>query len=495
MAPGGVREPLHATSSEHAAMRREWCDLYEDILSHNESGSPAFPSCPNPAHNHHAADCPHCAAEEEPDAPDPVTPGDDPGGDPAEDPDDDPDVDPIDPIECCDDAILVVIVTDEDGFPVKGATVRAGALGDKETDENGMADFGTVQPGTYDIKAIKPGHAPARGDPEGPDEAKKTDVPNGTTTQVDLIQHPLCANVAMFEGPPSGLNTKYFGFDPKTCLAASANKNYWDPVPAHGDIAMVSDTERDGARWVSVAVGEEAELEIEFAFKGTECIPCIENSTFELDDDSIAEVVTKKISAKKAKFKIKGKASGKTSLKVFCDGNEIGWFHVWCRPWATIKVDVACILTSRTSQVAYSAATIGTLLNRIYRQAAIKFSVRDVGLIDLSSDWILWAKEATAYNMAGTDFTSGATVLGWLHAAADAQVRARTTAPFGRPSAYKLYFYAPQNPNAGGSVINIGASPAFVYFGPGAASYNSAAHEMGHSLGLNHPAHDGTAGQ
>ena len=33
---------------------------------------------------------------------------------------------------------------------------------------------------------------------------------------------------------------------------------------------------------------------------------------------------------------IKGKAEGESSLKVICDGNDIGWFHIWCKTQKTI---------------------------------------------------------------------------------------------------------------------------------------------------------------
>ena len=489
MAPGGQRQPLHATSSEHANMREEWVLLYEDILAHNEDGSRPFPACAASDHTHHSPDCPHCSEPEEPGVPK-VLPEDPPAGpDPPA-----PDPNPVEPVIPCDSARLTVKVTDEDEFPIEGADTYAGELGTKVTDANGIANYGEVSPGTYHIAATKPGHAPARNDPEGYDDAPDTAVPANQTTVVELIQHPLCANVAIFDGTPNG-RTKFCGFDPKTDLPSSSSGNYWKPVPDHGAISMGSRTKRDGARWVSVAAGHEAEVEIEFDFKTTECIPCIENCTFEISPGSIAEVVTKKISAKKAVFKIKGKAPGEASLKVFCDGNEIGWFHIWCRYWKKLKIDVACIVTSRTSSVAYNATAIKNLCNRIFRQAIINFSVRDLGVIDMSSDVWLGIKERTAYDWAGTKFTSSASALGWLHTAASSYLAARTSAPFARSAAYRIYFYVPPDVDAGGSVINIGSSPAFVFFGPGASANNSAAHELGHSLGLNHPAHDGTAGQ
>jgi hypothetical protein len=61
-------------------------------------------------------------------------------------------------------AELLVNVKDADGKPVEGATVTAGALGTKKTDKNGVADYGKVTPGTYDVTAEKSAHAPKRND-------------------------------------------------------------------------------------------------------------------------------------------------------------------------------------------------------------------------------------------------------------------------------------------------------------------------------------------
>ena len=227
---------------------------------------------------------------------------------------------------------LVVIVKDADGNPVEGATVRARGWGEMKTNKDGIADFGKVYAGSGWVTAKKAGHARKRKKRVGWDFKKGVTVNDGAKTTVNLIQHPICANVSFFEGSTSG-RTTYFGFDHKTNLvAAPGTGEYWLPTPAHGSLSLPGNKEtRDAARWVSAAVGKETEVEINYAFKSIECIPCITNSTFEVTPASIAEVVTKKVTAKKAKFKIKGKAEGEASLKVICDGNDIGWFHIWCK--------------------------------------------------------------------------------------------------------------------------------------------------------------------
>jgi len=74
--------------------------------------------------------------------------------------------------------------------------------------------------------------------------------------------------------------------------------------------------------------------------------------------------------------------------------------------------------------------------------------------------------------------------------ALDATISMARTAAIGKASPYAMYYYVPASPAVsqwGGSVIRIGRSPGFVFFDGGASSYNSMAHELGHSLDLRHP--------
>ncbi len=394
-------------------------------------------------------------------------------------------------------AELVVTVKTLDGKPVDKATVTAGALGTRYTGTDGVADFGTVAPGTYDITAEKEGHGKTRNGPVVKDEKKAVSVPDGSRTAVSLIQHPDCANVAFFEG--STTRDRYFGFDHKTNLKPTGGTSYWDPVPAKGTLALPgSKFTRDEARWVSVAVGQEVELEINYAFKDGECIPCIANSTFQIIPANIAEVLTSRITARKASFRIKGKAEGEASLKVVCDGKDIGWFHIWCKPEATLKLDVACIITARAPASAYSLATLGEHMNDIFRQAVLKIDLFDLGTIDLSADAALATIEANGYPPAGGQFlrksgtpqpyNSKGLVLNALHAKATAALNARTVEPLPRPTAFRIYWYVP---TAGcsilGTVLNIGSKISFGFQPDTATARNSMAHEFGHSLNLRHP--------
>jgi|GEM_PF-2495164 len=412
---------------------------------------------------------------------DPVPPGPKPGPSPKPNPKPAP------------VAELVVTVKNLFGKPVEGATVTAGSLGSKKTDKDGVADFGKVTPGSYDVTAKKPGHGKKRNGPEEMDEKKAVPVPDGSKTAVNLIQHPECANVAFFEGATTRAN--YFGFDHKTNMKAAPNGEYWVPVPDKGTLTMPAGKfTRDEGRWVSVAVGKETELEIHFAFKGAECIPCLANSTYQIIPANVAEVVTARITAKKAVFKIKGKAKGEASLKVVCDGHDIGWFHIWCEVEKELLVDVATIVTTRTTAAAFDIAGLSTYMNDIYRQMLIKLNLKDLGTIDLSANAALAIIEAAEYPVAGGKFqenTSGVTDTAFLTAAdiaAVASLAARTTSPTPRAGARRLYWYVP-NAGAmwGGENISIGHPATFIYYSDGLAARNTGAHEIGHSLKLHHP--------
>jgi hypothetical protein len=395
---------------------------------------------------------------------------------------------------------LVVTVKTLDGKPVDKCRVTAGALGSRFTGTDGVADFGTVAPGTYDVTAEKDGHGKTRNGPVVKDEKKAVAVPQGSRTAVSLIQHPDCANVAFFEGPTA--REKYFGFDHKTNIRPAGGKSYWDPVPEKGSLTLPGDKlTRDEARWVSVAVGQEIELEINFAFKDAECIPCIANCTFQVVPGNVAEVLTSQVSAKKAVFRIKGKAKGEASLKVVCDGKDIGWFHIWCDVAKELLVDVACIVTTRTSLVVYDLAGLQTYMNEIFRQMLISLNLKDLGTIDLSGNAALAAVEAQSYP-AGKKYQEGTTedsdkeVLTALDDAAMASVAARVTGPTARAGARRLYWYVPDvGAEWGGMNLEIGHPATFIFFGESVAARNTGAHEIGHSLRLRHPLHDDGAGQ
>lgn len=404
-------------------------------------------------------------------------------------------------------AELVVTVKDCDGEPVEEAEVTAGALGRMQTDANGIADYGRVRPGTYTITAEKVGHSTERSGPIEADRKADVSVPDGSRTRADLIQHPQCAHVCTWEGPTARWD--HFGFDHKTDMVprGSPTDAYWEPVPDHGTLSVPGDRmTRDGARWVSVAVGEEVALEITFDFKDTECLPCIPNTEFEVSPGSVAEVVTKKIGRRTAAFVIKGKAPGEATLRAHCDGHDIGWFHIWCENEAVIRIDVANLVTARAPASGYDLSALHYHFADIYRQAAMRIDMVDLGQIEVGTHPTVAAVEANGYPPTGTagrfldksgsprPYDSKVQVITALHAAANSRLAARTTGPLPRAGAYRLYWYVP---TAGcsilGTVINIGSNVGFVFRADDGISRNSAAHEFGHCLGLRHPS-DSSAG-
>ncbi len=410
---------------------------------------------------------------------------------------------PSNPVAPCPLGELVVIVKDANGKPVLDVDITAGVLGGKKTNKDGFADYGKVEAGTYTVNAKKLGHAPKRNDPEGEDSKEGVTVTAGSKTTVNLIQHPICANVSFFEGSTTRAN--YFGFDHRTNqVDTTGTDEYWLPTPARGTLTLPTNKlTRDAGRWVSVAVGKETEVEINFAFITTECIPCITNSTFEVKPATIADVVTTSVTAKKAIFKIKGKAEGEASLKVICDGNDIGWFHIWCKNEATLKVDVVNLITNSAPVNAFNIASLKAAFNEIYGQAAIKIDMIDLGDVDLTANATLATTESAGYPATGgflaktgspRPYDSKATILNALDVAASAILSARTTAPLPRVGAYRIYRYIPTVGAAiGGTVLGIGSSPAFAFISDSASARNSMAHEFGHCLGLKHPS-DGSSG-
>lgn len=389
-------------------------------------------------------------------------------------------------------AELVVTVKDLNGKPVEGVTVTAGALGSKTTDKNGVADYGKVTPGSYDITAAKPGHGKKRNGNEEKDEKKAVSVPDGSKTAVDLIQHPECANVAFFEG--SKVRPNYFGFDHKTNMRAVPKPSYWDPIPPKGSLKMPTDRlTRDEARWVSVAVGQEAEVEIHFLFSDTPCVPCLANTTYEVIPATVAEVVTAQITTQHSWFKIKGKAEGEATLKVVCDGKEIGWFHIWCKEEATVNLDICMVTTTRARAAVYSATDIDTRLNRIYRQAALKVSTLDLGTIDLSASAGISTLESKIYPSDGKapfkNFGSDLdNLLAGLEGAINGALATRATGPKPRDKTRKLIFYVPTlGCNLNGMARNIGFSSVFLFYDTSPGYFSTCGHELGHSLSLRHP--------
>lgn len=197
----GRRIPLDANDPAQADLRREWMDLYEANGGEVEGGS--TPSNPPPA----PPPDPGGENPENPPAPSPTPENPTPPLTPLPDPPSN--CDPADPVTPCplpQKGCLVVQVLDEDGNPVEGAVVVVYGLGVGLIDSSGIADFGEVDPGSYDITAEKDNYIPE------PAEEKHF-VPANTTTMVTLVLDPVEYHMHLDANRDGKADDDYTGLD------------------------------------------------------------------------------------------------------------------------------------------------------------------------------------------------------------------------------------------------------------------------------------------
>ena len=223
---------------------------------------------------------------------------------------------------------------------------------------------------------------------EKPQSEPAGDAPSGAVSP----EAQCCANVASFEGSPSA--TKVYGLDPKTCMAANGGGEYWASGSVSGSAPSDKRT-RDGARWASVGVGMETELEI--TFDDESAAGCIANSTFHMEPAHIASIVTTTVSARSAQFRIEGQVEGDATLVVRCNGEDKGWFHVACLEPKVRRLETGLILTTRTKEVAYDLAGMESYFNALFRQAQISVEMLDLGVIDLTGNPAIELAERAFY--------------------------------------------------------------------------------------------------
>ena len=320
-----------------------------------------------------------------------------------------------------------------------------------------------------------------------------------------------CPEVATFDGARSPDRVR--GFDARTNLVNNrGSEEYWLP-PTKAKTAPSDPYTQDGAVWASVGLDETTELEI--AFEGHSGNGCLLNCTFEPSPAGIVELLDQKVAANNAAFRLRGLAEGETTIKVICNGAELGWVHVVCYKLIHVRAVVGWLNTGITRRVSYSASQLQNAMNRAFQQALIRFSVNDIGEINLIEATDL-ADQVGFYSVNLKEYgqtryvdgfgevdgdvvlPSGVDMDGYEHIlAADlgAFVDAHPSVP--RDQMRLIYFvHSTHLPAANGSVPEIGFDPCFAYkdysdttvSGWGIEdSYQVFAHEAGHACGLYHP--------
>ncbi len=283
-----------------------------------------------------------------------------------------------------------------------------------------------------------------------------------------------CPQVSTFAKPAT--QTVYFGYDDTTNQVANAGADeYWIP-PTKAKSIPGNKEKRDGAAWVSVGKNEETEVRI--AFAGHSGAACIGNVTFKSDNAAVADVNTSSVSGSNVPFKIKGKSAGECSIEVLCNGNTLGYIHVWCASPASIDIDVASVVTAHSRSASYVLADLESYINNVYRDFRLTVNLKDKGDIAVKDP-------ASSYDSSRTNNIA----LDALVVPAAAKAKKPMTSP------YRLLFYVSSGSHSGvlGRVpggVGTGRSGYSFFDHDTNGAYNTMAHELGHCLDLSHPLHD-----
>ena len=289
----------------------------------------------------------------------------------------------------------------------------------------------------------------------------------------------------------------YYAFDDRTNIVAGASASaypaagrdgYWNnnPVGSHPSLRT-----RDGAPWVSVPTGAVAEVEIHLDRNSAACLT---NCTFRVQPSSVATAVTTSVATRQANFHIQGARQGEAALIVSCNGSDIGWFRIWCKPIVTLNLDCYQVQYGTSGpSLNINQASLTDGLNKTFRQALIQFNVTyqtvaaSPALIALEAQFNTFS---SAIGNSATDlhFPSGTAIQQYMNAVIPS--RSRT----GNRNGYM--FHKPRGsrqvtvPANGRSATSFAGVVAPLNDKRG-WSYNSSlftfAHEVGHMLGLGHP--------
>jgi len=128
-----------------------------------------------------------------------------------------------------------------------------------------------------------------------------------------------------------------FGWDERTNEAPSDAEKYWVP-PTKSRSKPGSRTTRDGSNWISIGVDKKDRVKL--TFQGGAGPGCIRNTKFESDDPGIVKVLNSSVAASDDTVVLQGVARGEVTIVAECNGKVLGWLHVACYPVKKIKVAV-----------------------------------------------------------------------------------------------------------------------------------------------------------
>lgn len=287
------------------------------------------------------------------------------------------------------------------------------------------------------------------------------------------------------------------GFDNRTNLPYFADRGineYWCRADSPG--APAGRNALDGAAWVGVTIGKPASVEVKFAGYGGACIA---NVTVEIDDPSKASVSQTSFATQSAQMTINGLAEGECTIKLICQGKPIGWCHVAVFPpirgsvrlWrVNLKSITGEDLTSAAPITPAQVKLLRRTLNTAYAQCGVSWNVSVAPVVTYTSP--------ISVAIYDTSMRHGLFPLEQWEVLMDEAQKAsgKSSAPtrdvyYLEPVAFEGGKNVEDLPH-GGVARGMPSYEAMIYSPIDTIwGQNLIGHELGHNLGLYHPAHEG----